>query len=180
VLLVNFTESQVQLREQAAMFGMDFASAEAAGLLRLVAVPAFDIDVDRIAYDLSEDIERREVRRLVIDSIAELERATDAQGRTADFLAALVTYLRARDVTSYLTLDTPSLVGPELTLADSPLAVVAENLLLVRRSEYRGYLRRLLSILKMRYSEHDHAIHEYVIHAQRGIEIIGAVPPAEG
>jgi len=66
----------------------------------------FDLDQE-VANLLLDEVERRGVRRLVIDSVAEPERGLGFEGRTGGFLAALVSYLRSRDVTMCLTLDVP-------------------------------------------------------------------------
>jgi circadian clock protein KaiC len=179
-LLLGFMESAVQLREKARVFGLDLEAAERDGLIRLLIMPAFELDADRVASALREDVEGRGVRRLVIDSVVELERASAAQQRTVDFLAALVSYLRGRDISSYLTYDLATIVGAELSFADTPLSVLAENMLLLRQVEYRGHLRRLFSVLKMRFSAFDTTLRDYRIVEGRGIEILGPAPDAEG
>ncbi len=129
---------------------------------------------------LVEDVERRGVRRLVIDSVAEVERGLSFSSRIPDFLSALVSYLRGRDVTSYLTLDLPVIMGPQLELAGTPLSLLAENLLLLRQAEYHGRMHRVFSIFKMRFSAYDPAIYELTITPGRGIELLGPAPLGEG
>ena len=63
--------------------------------------------------------------------------------------------------------------GSELDLADTALAVLAENLLLLRAVEAEGRLRRLFSIMHMRFSDHDHRLHEYTIEAGNGMRMLG-------
>jgi KaiC/GvpD/RAD55 family RecA-like ATPase len=41
-------------------------------------------------------------------------------------------------------------------------------------------MRRVLAVLKMRFSRHDARIVEYAIEDDRGIRIVGAAPTAEG
>jgi len=74
----------------------------------------------------------------------------------------------------------PPLPGPTLELRNTPLSVVAENLLLLRSVEYRGALHRVFSVLKMRFSDHERAIYEYVIDPGEGIRITGPAPLGEG
>ena len=87
------------------------------------------------------------------------------------FMASLAAYLRSRNVTTYMTLDVPTIVGPELSFAGSPLLFFAENLLLLRYAEYRGELHRVLAVLKMRFSDFDRALRVYNIRDGVGIEI---------
>jgi len=179
-LFVSFLENAVQLRAKARMFGMDMEAAEASGALRLLILPPFDIEIDEVMWHICEDIESRGVKRLVVDSVSELERATAGVPQSFSTLSAFVTYLRSKRVTSYLTRDITTAVGPEITFADTPLAMVAENLLFMRLAEYRGQLHRLFSVLKMRFSAHERIIHEYAIRPDQRIEMLGPVPPAEG
>jgi circadian clock protein KaiC len=180
VLFVGFVESVAQLRQQARVFGMELDAAQAAGTLRLVVLPAHDLEADEVVQRIAEDVERRHTRRLVIDSMAELERGIGDPERKPGFLSALVSYLRSRQVTTYTTLDLRHLAGPALELADLPLSLVAENLLLLRTVEYRTTLHRVFSVLKMRFSDHERAIYEYAVEAGRGIRLIGPAPLSEG
>lgn len=180
VLYLGFMESAEQLREKARTYRMDVSAAEAAGQLRFMVLRGHDLEADEIAALLVEDVERRGVRRLVIDSAAELQRGICFEGRVPDFLSALVSYLRGREVTSYLTLDLPVIMGPQLELAGTPLSVLAENLLLLRQVEYRGRLHRVFSVFKMRFSGYEAAIYELAITPGRGIEIVGPAPLGEG
>lgn len=179
-LYVGFTETRAQLEERSRTFGLHLMDAEAAGCLRLTVLPGYDLDADRIAALIARDIEERGVRRLMIDSLAELERGVLARDRRTDFLSALVTYLRNQNVTTYVTLDISSVVSPTLEFADTPLSVLAENLVVLRLAEYRNRLHRLMAILKMRFSDYDPTLYEYLVMAGRGITLVGPAPSAVG
>lgn len=173
-LLLSFMESGAQLREKGRVFGLPLAAYEGSGGLRIVTLPAHDLEADRVATVLRDDIERRGVKRLVIDSAAQLERAIADEARRPGFFAALVSYLRARGVTAYMTYEIGRM-GGHIDLAETPLAVLAENLMLLRNAELGGRMRRLFSIMHMRFSDHDHQVHEYTIEPEQGIVMRGAV-----
>jgi circadian clock protein KaiC len=179
-LLAGFTETAVQLRQKASMFGIDLVAAEAAGTIELLTVPPHDLDADLVAWLIRERVEQRGVRRLVIDSATELEGGLTSPERAPMFLASLAAYLRSQSVTTYMTVDVPTIVGPELSFAGSPLVVFAENLLLLRYAEYQGELHRLFAVLKMRFSNFDRELRVYNIHDGIGIHVAGAAPRAEG
>ena len=178
-LFLGFMESRAQLHEKARLFGMDLRAAETRGQVRFLIWPAYDLEADAIAEVIRQDIEQRGVRRLVIDSAKELDRAVGSQERIPNFTSALVAYLRDRSVTTYLTIDIPTIVGPVLEFADTPLSVLAENLLLLRQVAYRNHLHRLFSVLKMRFSDYERSIHEYSIEGGQGIRLLGLAPPGE-
>jgi circadian clock protein KaiC len=179
-LLAGFTESAAQLRQKAHTFGLALGAAEAAGQIELLTVPPHDLDADRVAWLLRERIEARGVRRLVIDSVAELERGIAPDERKAEFFAALTTYLRGQGVTACLTLDVPKTVGQDLDLVGTPFSVLAENLILLRDVEYLGQPHRVVSVLKMRFSGYDRSIREYEPVPGRGIQVLGVAPATAG
>jgi len=84
------------------------------------------------------------------------------------FMASLAAYMRSRSVTTYMTVDVPTIVGPELSFSGTPLLVFAENLLLLRYAEYEGELHRVFAVLKMRFSDYDRALRVYTIRAGVG------------
>jgi circadian clock protein KaiC len=179
-LFAGFTESSVQLRHKAATFGLPIEAAEASGAIKLLTVPPHDLDADRVAWHIREQVEARNVRRLVIDSATELAGGLTSPERAHMFLASLAAYLRSRTVTTYITVDVPTIVGPELSFAGTPLVVFTENLLLLRLAEYDGKLHRLFCVLKMRFSDFDRTLHAYNIVDGEGIRIVGPAPRAEG
>ncbi len=179
-LLVGFVEDRPRLREKARAFGMDLEAEERAGRIHLLTIPSYELDPDRVARLVREEIERRAIRRVVFDSVTELDRAFPEHVRAPDYFAALAHELRVRGATCYLTLDVSKVVGQELDLTDSAVAMLAENLILLRYVEYRGRLQRLLSILKMRSSAHDNTIHTYEIADGVGLRLLGGAPAARG
>ena len=173
--ILGFMESARQLREKGRVFDLHLDEYERSDLLRIMTLPGHELEADCVAEMLREDIERRGVRRLVIDSAAQLERSIVDVDRRSDFFAALVTYLRGQGVTTYLTYEIAR-YSSELDLAETSLAVLAENLLLLRAVEADGRLRRLFSIMHMRFSDHDHRLHEYTIEAGHGMRMQGEAP----
>ena len=179
-LYVGFTETRAQLHERSKTFGLNLKDAEAAGRLRLLVLPGYDLDADRIAALITQDIDERGVRRLMIDSLAEVERGVLAPDRRTDYLSALVTYLRNQRVSTYVTLDISSVVGPTLEFEHTPLSVLAENFMVLRFAEYMNRLHRLMAVLKMRFSDYDSTLYEYSITAGRGLELVGPAPSGVG
>ena len=52
------------------------------------------------------------------------------------------------------------------------LAVLAENVLLLQQLAYRGRLHRVLSVLKMRFSDHEYTLREFLITSPKGIRVL--------
>ncbi len=178
-MMVEFIEDRAQIDERARTFGFDDVINEGSELVLFQEIPPYEMEADLIAHRIIEQVDQHGIQRLVIDSATELQRAIDGP-RQADFLAALVHALRIRNVTTLITFDVPTIVGSELSFADSAMAVLAENLILLRQAEYQGSLYRMLSLLKLRFGPTDQRFHSYAIRAPEGIVVAGPVPVAEG
>src|SRR5581483_5604852 len=85
---------------------------------------------------------------------------------------ALLTVLRAEGVTALLTRETVGFFGDAPETADGPAAVLAENVLLLRSLQARGALHRVLTVVRMRFSNHDRTIREFTI-TERGLTMLG-------
>ncbi len=173
-LFVTLHETEDQLRDKARAFGLQIVEALTMDRLRFLRRAPVELDVDELATAIQEELARRPVRRLVIDGLSTLERTLTIDGRAADFLASLVELLRARQVTSIFTLEIGQYGGDDLNLASSPFFFLGENLLLLRQIPYQNQFRRLLSVLKMRFSGYDPAIREFTI-GDGGIAIGGSL-----
>jgi circadian clock protein KaiC len=177
-LFLGFRETAEQLIQKADTFGLGeplrTALAASGGLLFQRWEP-IEVDPDQVATDLLAALKRTGARRVVIDSIAEVERAVgESSGpvRVSNYLAALLAALRIRGVTLLAIKETPKVVTTQLDFSADALAILAENVLLLQQLVYRGRLHRVLSVLKMRFSSHDYALREFLIAAPEGIRVL--------
>ena len=70
--------------------------------------------------------------------------------------------MRVLGVTTLYTLEVPDIMGPTIRTPIGDLSSLAENLVLLRFIELRSRLYRLVSILKVRDSQFDPSLHEFV------------------
>jgi len=113
-------------------------------------------------------------QRLVVDSVSEIERAVSEQdpGRLSGYLAALVEAMRVRNVTALFIKELRQVLPSNVDFADDPLAVLAGNVLLSRQMELRSRQFRIMSILKMGFSDYDPSLREFLITAPEGIRVL--------
>ena len=177
-LYVGFRESRSQLAAKAAALGLDLAAAVARGQVQLLTEWPIVFDPDILAHDLRQAITTIGARRLVIDSLTNLEEALGHE-RLEAYLAALAALLRQQGVTALITQEAPRVFGVDLDLARLPLSYLAENVLLLRFVRHRGELRRILAVLEMRFSEHDRTFHEFTLD-QGQLRVLGRYEGALG
>ena len=108
----------------------------------------------------------------MLEGVSDLIRACSLEGRNHNFMAALESYFKSRNITAIYTGETNKIVGSELDLSDTPFMKMAENLMLLKQVEYKTKLHRVLSILKMRDSDYDHTIREFTVQTNTGIECL--------
>jgi circadian clock protein KaiC len=175
-LYLGFHESRAQLLAKAAQFGVPLADAVATNRVRLMVRPPVALDADILAHELADALAAGGYGRLVVDSIVDLE-ALVPPGRAREFLAALVTLLRGHQVTTIMNKEISRPFAADVDFTDLPISVLAENVLLLRQVPDDGRLRRVVSVLKMRFSEHDRRIREFTVDA-RGLVVLELSPGA--
>ncbi|GHO46250.1 ATPase domain-containing protein [Ktedonospora formicarum] len=176
-LFLGFRETQEQLLQKADSFslGAQMRSALASGKLTLQRWEPVEVDSDQVATEMLNSLERTGARRVVIDSIAELERAvveSSGSERIANYLAALLAVFRARGVTLLAIKESSKIVTTSMDFSADTLSVLAENVLLVQQMMSHNKLHRVLSVLKMRFSTHEHSLREFVIAPPDGIRVL--------
>lgn len=178
-LIVGFRETPQQLIDKARIFGMDLETPIENGQVVIHHRFPVDLIADEVLWEIQREVERCNPRRLVLDSVDELEATVVDARRRRGVLAALVHRWRSRGVTSLVTKEVTQVVGPELDFADTPLAALAENLLLLRYVEFHGELYNIVSVLKMRETPYDHSIRQYTI-TECGLRVLARIETPEG
>lgn len=179
VIFLGFRESYRQLLLKTSPFtlGAELRAALApGGGLTLLRWAPVELNADILATELLEALDRTGARRLVVDSITELERAAMESGdprRVENYMAALVEALHRRGVTALFIREVPQEIGWPPDLSVEPTAILAENMLLLRQVEQRSVLHRVLSVQKMRFSAHDSTkLREFKIEVPACIQVL--------
>jgi circadian clock protein KaiC len=178
-LLVSFFEPPAALLARAQRIGLDVREALSSGMLTLMHQPPSEREADVVVDRILGAVARLGIRRLVIDGLTDLELSIADPERRRTFLAAFSVHLRAAGVTSLFTKEVPKIAGTELDFSDTPIALLGENLLLLRYVELRGRIHRVMSILKMRDSKYDGEVREFEIN-DAGIRVLEPIRSAVG
>jgi circadian clock protein KaiC len=160
-LYVSFQETADQLVKSAATFGWEMEGARKSGQLAIHFVPVGDLDLDAIAAAVRRELTEGSVRRVVVDSLAELVFAAREAERFPAYSRSLVGWIRAAGASVVITSETTTL-GP-MTEPIGGLSFLFHNVIMLRYLEIGSELRRALNIIKMRTSNHDKGVFEYVI-----------------
>lgn len=177
-LFLSFRETpeQLMLKAEAFQLGEQLRAALApGGGLTLQRWEPVEIDPDEVATKMLAALDANGIRRVVIDSIVELERAvieSSGKDRVSNYLAALLAILRSRDITLLALKEISKAVSTQVDFSADTLSILAENVVLVQHLAVNNRLHRVISVLKMRFSAHDHNLREFIITSPEGICVL--------
>jgi circadian clock protein KaiC len=169
-LFVSFFEPPAALFARAQRIGLNVQADLSSGTLTMLHQPAAEVEADVFVHHILREVARQGIQRLVIDAEPERRRT---------FLGAFSAHLRVMGVTSLFTKEVSKIAGTELDFSDTPIAILGENLMLLRYVELRGRIHRVLSILKMRDSKYDGDLREFEI-SDEGIRVLAPMRSAMG
>ncbi|MDP9350188.1 MAG: hypothetical protein M3P51_01390, partial [Chloroflexota bacterium] len=178
---LTFHETQGQLLHKASSFRMDLRGAVESGALAFLRVPAAETDVDDVLHALVADVENRAVSRVIIDTLNPLERDAAYEDRFTSILATLTSVLRDRRATTLMLREMTQLITQDLDLSEGREAywTPLDNLMLLRPVETGGSVGRIITVLKVRNSDHGKRIYGFTI-GERGVEVGEALQGLQG
>jgi circadian clock protein KaiC len=164
-LHLSFQETELQVREKAAAAGYDWAAYPDDQLMIRHMAPV-EVDLDQVGTFVRTQLEHGDVKRVVVDSLAELEFAARDNDRLPGYVWALGGFVRAAGGTTIFTNEMAALgMGNDL----GGLSFIFNNVFFMRYVEIESSLQRGLSVLKMRQSAHEKSLLEFTI-GKNGME----------
>jgi circadian clock protein KaiC len=160
-LFVTFQDTANHLVEMGSAFGWDIAAARASGQLVISYVSMGDLDLDVLANVVRANLADGQVRRVAIDSLAELVLADREWDRFPAYMRSLVGLVRAVGVSLLATSET---TGSGITAQSlEGLMFLFDNVIDLRYIEERSTLGRAINVVKMRNSAHQMTINSAAI-----------------
>ena len=173
-LLFGFYETPARIYAKADAVCSPLQPLLDSGAVDVLWQPPTEGLLDAYGERLLENVRRRGVRRLFIDGLGAFQSAAVEPVRLNQYLTALMNELRALGVTTLYTLVVPDIIGPYIRAPVGELTIPSDNLILMRYVELHSRLHRLISVIKVRNSDFDPALYEYVT-TSAGLRI-GEVP----
>ena len=165
-VIAVFEEHPDVYLERAKDFGVDFREAVREDRLRIIYLRPLDLSVDETLAEIRLSVTQMGAPRVVIDSISGFEMALAPTFRE-DFresLYRLIGALTGLGVTVYCTVEVmENLDGLQLT--GYRLSFLTDDIISLRYVEIEGELRKVMSVVKMRGSDHSREFRAYEITA---------------
>lgn len=157
-VLATLQEHPVQLERIVNGFGWSLTN----DAVELMYRSPVDIYVDEWVYQLLDTVERVGARRVLIDSLTDLQLSSSDPPRFREYMYSLVQRLARSNVSVFMTAELPNLF--ETTrLSEQGVSHLADNVVLLEYIREDATVRRALTVLKTRASRHEPEVREYTI-----------------
>jgi circadian clock protein KaiC len=166
----SFEESRAQILTDAQTLGRDFAGAEKKGLLKVIAWQPEAMPIEAYLKKIRDIVEEFSPKRIIVDSVTPLSNSVDEQ-RFRSFIVSLNTFLKERHITTVINYTSGGTLESAIA-AESDLAVIADNIIVMKFAEVDNKMERVILIAKSRASSHDKDIRHYTINS-KGMCILG-------
>jgi circadian clock protein KaiC len=177
-LLLGFYETPARIRAKARQVCGPLIPLLDNGTVKMLWQPPSGDSLDAYGERLLTAVHEGGVRRLFLDGLGALKNAPAGEQRMRQYLPALTNELRALGVTTMYSLEAGNIIGPATPVSVGDLSIMAENLVLLRFVEVNARLHRLISVLKIRDSDFDSRLHEFML-TNHGPEILKSSQSAE-
>ncbi len=169
-LFVSIDETMTQIVKTAKEHDWDFDKHLRDKTLISIAADFIDIYPDKLLYEIVRAVEENDIKRVVIDSISSMETSEFARDYVRDFLLQLTAFFKSRGINclaTYLTTEmfganNKQLIGGTMA-SELQLSSIVDGIVLMRYVERDQEVRKLISVLKMRGSNHEKGIYEFRI-----------------
>ena len=159
-----FDERLQTLHDRCEGVGLPLAAELEAGRLSVEQIDPVEMTPGEFSHGVSDACVRRSVDLVVIDSLNGYVRAMPDERLLAVHLHELLSYLNQRGVTVVMVLTRRGLVAPAARMPFD-VSYIADSVFLLQLFEFRGAVRKALSVYKRRSGDHEATIREFTIDA---------------
>jgi circadian clock protein KaiC len=175
-LLISLDEHPAQIVRNAATIGLDLQPLIDEGRLHILYENPQELNLDRHFSMITRMVEKHDIQRMVIDGLTSYSTAVADQTVYRDFFHALVSFSKGRLMTTFLNYENPEFLGLSTFMPDFPVSSIVDNIILLSLVEVENSLRRCMTVVKARGSEHEFDSREYRI-GKGGINLEPAGTP---
>ena len=168
-LMISFEDNLKEVAKSVSGFGLDLEQYHTEDLLRYIYYPQGEVCPDELAIEIKKIVDEIGVKRILIDSISGLKNTIPDPKQLETYIFSLTKYFKNNNITSIFTYELPEIIG-YVKIPDSGLPFVMDSIIIMKNIEIVTHIKKSISVLKMRGSESDNTIKEFII-SDRGFEI---------
>lgn len=179
-VLVTVEETPAKIASDALNFGWDLRKLEAEGRLKVYQLRSEMLQAGGAPIMQCLDaISSIKAERVVVDPISLYSMNVHDPNDLRRELYAFVNYMKENGLTLMLTHEVPDIITRVSRISDYGLEFIVDCIIMLQYVEIESEIRRSVSVLKMRGSDHDKAIRRYSI-TGKGAEIESRFEGYEG
>ena len=169
-VIVVFEEYPEEYLARAEARHQDFGRMIDEGQLAVIYLRPLDLSVDETLAAILESVEKLGATRVVIDSLSGFEIAL-APAFRVDFRESLYRLVGALTATGVTVLMTAEIGGgyPGVNFTTEKVSFITDDIIVQRFVEIDGKMQKVLTVAKMRGSDHSHDFHTYEITANGAV-----------
>ncbi|GAC1333022.1 MAG: ATPase domain-containing protein [Candidatus Dormibacteria bacterium] len=156
-VIATLQENETQLQRILEGFGW---SLEEPGVSIISSSPV-DIGIDEWFYKVMDRVEESGARRLLIDSITDLMVAAEDEVRFREWMYSLIQRCSRMQVSLMMTMETSVLFN--ITRLEGGMSHLSDNALILQYHRAAAEVKRTVTVLKTRASDHDPHVREFRI-----------------
>lgn len=169
-IIATFNDTPIQLLEKAHYLGLDLGEYVKTGMLKIITVLPIDACPPEHSINISQSVKEIGAKRLLFDSISDLEAAIPETIKLREHMRLLTRHLKYAGVTSIFTIELPTLYG-DAAAADSNIAFVMDGWIQLSHNRTDIKVNKTITVLKMSVTGYDARVREFEI-AENGIRIM--------
>ncbi|MGH7446949.1 MAG: ATPase domain-containing protein [Longimicrobiales bacterium] len=170
VVIAVFEEYPEEYMARAASRDQAIKKMVDAGKLKVMYLRPLDLSVDETLTEILDSVEAMGATRVVIDSLSGLEVAL-APAFREDFRESLYRLVGALTASGVTVVMTAEIIGnyPDVRFTTEKVSFITDDIIVQRLVEMDGQLRKVLTVVKMRGSEHSRNFRIYDITAKGAV-----------
>jgi circadian clock protein KaiC len=162
VTMFLFDESRTTMMRRSESINMDLMRHVESGRIQLHQIDPAEIPPGEFVYLVRDQVEKREISLLVIDSLNGYINAMPEERFLTIHMHELLSYLGNQGVATLLVMAQHGVVGQSM-LTPVDVSYLADCVILLRYFELAGEIRKAISVVKKRSGFHEKAIRPFAI-----------------
>jgi circadian clock protein KaiC len=178
-VLYSFEEDRHTLFERAEAVNIPLSDMIDRGTLNVEVIGPKETTVDEFTHSIRKEVEEGGAEIVMVDGTSGFEQSLRGVGdEPMQDLVRIGRYLRSMDVTGLVTNEVHQITG-EFRATDQGMSYLADSIVVLRHVEYKGSLRKVIGVLKMRTSEFENQLRELEI-TEHGLRVGESLPELRG
>jgi circadian clock protein KaiC len=169
-VIYSFEEDRQTLFERAEGVNIPLTEMIDQGTLSVEVLGPDELTIDEFTHHIRTEVEENDTAIVMVDGTSGFENSLRGiDDEPMQDLVKIGRYLRNMGVTGIVTNEVHQITG-EFRATDQGMSYLADSIVVLRHVEYRGSLRKVIGVLKMRTSEYESQLRELEI-TEHGLRV---------